>query len=1632
MNTDTIKNKIKSVIDYLSELTRINSKITRDLNEYRKILWISDVPKEPKYCFVRAWGAEDELGDTWIEVRKMPEPRLPKVPDQCQQWIKLENLRRVQGIPELEKSIIIECEETNTSTGEIETTNKTLHLQDFADIQKTWEDYINNHWLPWTELYRRYSIIQKVYGDLFLIHQELQKLGEQYELVFCIGLLTWRSPLGHITKRHLITAKASLQFEPHLGQFLVRPSSDGDQVDVEFDMLDLEIQPQNAKQLIENGRRTLRENLWDRPSVDSLLNAIANSLSDSGEGEYQKEQFESKNPSASDKPLIEYAPALILRKRSLRGLEFLLAKMKEQIDAEDEIPHEFLDLCESLEIQDTNETTEDESKKQSLDTEIFFPQLANEEQRRIILTLNRQKGVLVQGPPGTGKTHTIANAICHLLATGKRVLVTAKTQRALQEITDKLPTDIQPLCISLLGSGTEERESLEKSVVGILTQLDKRNELNIEQRIQTLERQLYDKRKSKAEVDKKLMALREAETFKHAIAESAFCGTAAEIARKIKEKEQVFSWFADKINPDTEFPLLQEEINDLYKVIQEFDLETERILSLDIPDPSKDLPDPATLHILFQNNQSTNDRLAMVSSYIQTEEAKVLSSTDTKIIEQLLSALGNFSAHVDSIQKRPMRWISQATHDVLTDRDTPWKELLKLSVDNITGLREIASQVDELHVQIPTDINFKKLLSDATLLKNHIDAGGKFGFWIFRPKAVKEHGSFVGKVKVDGHDCINSETLHKLIDYLRVKQKLEYVWSLWSSKTERKDGPFPLQIAEIEELHEALTNVLHLYDLRENAIAIIHEITGLNKPKWEDIPSVQRLTDICRAILLQRQHLSSSEEIKQLEWELTTLSSRNAAHPIGKELLQAVINRKSTLYSELIDRTHALRQQVSRVQNKKKIINKILTSAPKLANDLSHCSDSQSWLGKIENLQQAWSWARAKSWVEQFLSEDIESLERHSNRLADEIRKDLASLASIRAWNFCFSRMKEDHRRHLMAWQQAMRKLGKGTGKHAYTHRQNAQRHLNECRDAVPAWVMPLHRVYETVEAGPGIFDVIIVDEASQCGPEALPLLYLGKRIIIVGDDKQISPEAVGINREQIQRLMHDYLSDFRHADSFDVENSLFDHGRIRFSNRITLREHFRCMPEIIRFSNDLCYRADPLIPLRQYPPKRLEPLKMVHVASGYREGDGQRAINRPEAEAIVETIIQCCHKEEYEGRTMGVIALQGDAQAYLIESMLLERLGAEEMAKRKLECGNPYHFQGAEREVIFLSMVAAPNERIGALTKATDQRRFNVAASRAQDQVWLFHSVTINHLSEHCFRRRLLEYFLNPQSRITQALGEKAEDLRSLAFRANRAIEKPPSPFDSWFEVDVALDIASRGYRVVPQFQFADKRIDLVVQGLQAQVAVECDGDYWHGPDEYVADVERQRKLERCGWHFFRVRESRYYSSRDIALNDLWVILENRGIVPIAMENTIAVPHQKENGFNLIEDDEESFEDTDEQLDDNENNTNKVELSISTADHHGNKSTPTTIEEALQAKSDLIGKHIVEILNNRPNNSCMREKMATYLLKSWNIRTRSSPRHQFAQKINNIIAVMARKGYLVIYKSVNERIKLGWEKYPI
>jgi hypothetical protein len=114
-----------------------------------------------------------------------------------------------------------------------------------------------------------------------------------------------------------------------------------------------------------------------------------------------------------------------------------------------------------------------------------------------------------------------------------------------------------------------------------------------------------------------------------------------------------------------------------------------------------------------------------------------------------------------------------------------------------------------------------------------------------------------------------------------------------------------------------------------------------------------------------------------------------------------------------------------------------------------------------------------------------------------------------------------------------MGRIGKGTGKYANRNRRTARRYLMDCVPRIPAWIMPLYKLWDSVEAVPGLFDTVIVDEASQAGIDALVLFLLAKRIVVVGDDKQNSPEAVGVLEDDMARLAHEHLNEFVSGTNF-------------------------------------------------------------------------------------------------------------------------------------------------------------------------------------------------------------------------------------------------------------------------------------------------------------------------------------------------------------------------------------------------------------------------------------------------------------------------------------------------------------------
>ena len=371
----------------------------------------------------------------------------------------------------------------------------------------------------------------------------------------------------------------------------------------------------------------------------------------------------------------------------------------------------------------------------------------------------------------------------------------------------------------------------------------------------------------------------------------------------------------------------------------------------------------------------------------------------------------------------------------------------------------------------------------------------------------------------------------------------------------------------------------------------------------------------------------------------------------------------------------------------------------------------------------------------------------------------------------------------LQAYLNAIQKIGKGTGKRAARYRQDAREAAAEANTAVPCWIMPHHRVSESLPPQFGCFDLVVIDEASQSDLSALPALLRGRKLLIVGDDKQVSPEGVGQEEQKIKATMQRYLGEqvALYRAQMSPERSIYDLAKVVFAGSgVMLKEHFRCVAPIIEYSKREFY-AHELRPLRlPRPSERIDPpLVDVWIQNAERKDD----VNAAEADYIVGEIRRIAADPRMQHRSIGVVSLLGESQALHIWERLVENLSPEILHRHAIACGDARTFQGRERDIMFLSMVSAPNAVGAPLSRDIFAQRFNVAASRARDRMVLVRSVDLDDLSEaDRLRRGLIAHFSAPFAEHADPSGD------------------PRDRCESPMERELYDWLAQRGYRVTPQ----------------------------------------------------------------------------------------------------------------------------------------------------------------------------------------------------------------------------------------
>jgi very-short-patch-repair endonuclease len=576
-------------------------------------------------------------------------------------------------------------------------------------------------------------------------------------------------------------------------------------------------------------------------------------------------------------------------------------------------------------------------------------------------------------------------------------------------------------------------------------------------------------------------------------------------------------------------------------------------------------------------------------------------------------------------------------------------------------------------------------------------------------------------------------------------------------------------------------------------------------------------------------------------------------------LRDAAAKRDPESYAAAFERIVALHGLRDDLQRRRILLEHLSTAAPGWAAAITRRDPPHDGYTMPGDPKSAWLWRQLHDELDLRAKVSIDELQRTVDEIESQLTDVTADLIDRRAWFEQLGRTRTAQRQALIGWLDTIKRIGKGTGKRVPRLLEEAKRLMNESRGAVPVWIMPLARVVDNFDARTTRFDVLIIDEASQCDVMGLIAVFMAKQVVIVGDHQQVSPDAVGQRLDQVQHLIDTHLAGIPNAHLYDGQMSVYDLARQSFGGLICLREHYRCVPDIIQFSNMLSYDWQ-IKPLRDPATTALDPHVVAHRVDGRREEN--RKTNPIEADHICALLHACIEQPEYHGKTFGVISLLGEEQAALIESQLRGRLSPAELTRRRLLSGNAAHFQGDERDVMFLSLVDSVVDGLLAISdRESSRKRYNVAASRAKDQMWVVHSLNPEtDLKPGDLRRRLIQYAIDPASHVSAAAQQERRT-------------------ESEFEKQVFRRLTGAGYRVIAQKEVGYYRIDLVVEGGGKQLAVECDGDRYHPIEKLAADMERQSVLQRLGWRFVRLRGSQFFRDPDSAMVPVFARLETLDI---------------------------------------------------------------------------------------------------------------------------------------------------------
>lgn len=1487
--------KARSLYEFLLKFSELKHPTIVNLNSCAKKS-IDEFPEDPvnikiNYCDTVAESASEEPSEELplLVIHKPEFERCPLLPEELNGWIA--NGWNDYRKEEVEK---FNCRYKSTNLpvfGEVGDDNDVEYFDD--DVHRS---EVLNNWLKkridWVNRQKSIAKTRRLFEVFYDFHMGMQRDSENLELIVANGF--FESAVRADVKYPILSKKVRTVFNARKSEICVY--DDDSKPELYSDVFGIfnDMYLGHLSDLKESLERSAYHPL-DRNETPGFLKEVITRLTLNG-------LYCEQEPPAGWKNTYQYIcywkPIYVLRPRP-SGATRMIQRIIDDIDSTGCVPPHIVEIIAPGKIEErTSEKEESFAERLASiggeSTEVLLAKEANREQLNIAKRIEQNNAVVVQGPPGTGKTHTIANLLGHFLAQGKSVLVTSFTTKALKVLKEKVSEKIQPLCVSVVD---DDKTEMLRSINGITDEMGRITSTTLKDKMKSCDEKRRAALSDICKFRQKLYSIRYKERNTLTYNGESLSPSAA--ANFVSQNENFLNYIPGRVTVGHLLPLSLDELVELYRTNVDVSIEESNELACQLPNPQS-LISPEEFEsqtTLLQRTKSAIESFAektgwtfdydndtqSISIYMDEQRHFIIPKPDTVTLDELLSISERF--------KELEPWMKHAAVDG-RDNDSAKKKWYVL-IDQILELCKLSEQFDldtfgkELLLPILDEEKRAEFLSDISAMYKIKANGATIGKLklLLNPRWKKT----LAMVTINGKSVSEARDFKIILDSFTLEEKRKDCERYWDQLIQKAGGKkfFELDAEKPENIARNFIDLIKIYtEWYQTDYEPLNKILSLlsidaelffgftrldstlqrtDKIFHTVFSDIKPLVEICR-LLLARQDIINA--FSGLQNELT--KNDRCKSVVCSELCGSIDKRDSIGYREAYIALKETYDKYAVLEKRNQLIEKLRPFAPEWAQAIHDRLGIHGRGSMPDNIEDAWRWKQYSAILDDLLAEDYDELQKHIMERVSEYHKWTAEYVVASAWFHLIksTETNKDLKASLMGWAKTVQAIGRTNTPRSVKMRQKAREQMAECQRAVPAWIMPISKAMSNLDPTKK-FDVIIIDEASQADITTLAIAYMAKKIIIVGDDKQVTPMSVGILNDKVNALITEYLEGrIKNAQLYNERSSIYDIAGTTYTT-LMLEEHFRCVPEIIGFSNMLSY-YNRIKPLRDPTTSILLPhVVNYRVAGGIRSGQ----VNDVEAKTIVALMKACLEQEEYANKSFGVIAMLGNEQALKIQKIIAERIALRDIDERRILCGEPPNFQGDERDVIFLSLVDNGDGKGPVRFLAQDanmnmwEKRYNVAASRPKDQLWVVHSLdSANDLQNGDIRKKLIDYANAPESFIVRC----------------QDIEKHT---ESPFEKEVAKALIARGFHIEPQYPVGAYRIDFVVKYQDKEVAFECDGERYH--QDLYADMERQQILERLGWRFVRLRGGEYYRNKEKSIDRVVSDFNALGIFPEHWEET-------------------------------------------------------------------------------------------------------------------------------------------------